>query len=267
MTTPEAPPGWYPDPSGTGLRWWDGNAWTGSYYRVEVSEWRVLGASPTSPDTQQSPAPDPRTVAVSGPEPTLPAFDPEAGQSSGVGSSGPMSNLGPPPPGPKAPIRTRRPPSRRQRARKALLIAVFVVLWPLITSWSATAAVVEYRLSHGAGIRGTVTVDRCTAGGRGSGLASECSGTFVGGGQTVRHAEFYAPDDLPEGERVPVAREPNALLRATTMNDVTLIGYLRWGRHLGYLLLLLGFPLVAVPVWLGVRFLTRSSNIRLQMKY
>jgi hypothetical protein len=28
---PRQPPGWYPDPSGTGQRYWDGNAWTSQF--------------------------------------------------------------------------------------------------------------------------------------------------------------------------------------------------------------------------------------------
>lgn len=27
-SAPSWPPGWYPDPTGPGLRWWDGNRWT-----------------------------------------------------------------------------------------------------------------------------------------------------------------------------------------------------------------------------------------------
>ena len=28
MNSPPPPPGWYQDPSGPGLRWWDGTRWT-----------------------------------------------------------------------------------------------------------------------------------------------------------------------------------------------------------------------------------------------
>ncbi|MFI6573279.1 DUF2510 domain-containing protein [Nocardia fluminea] len=33
MAPPPTPPGWYPDPSGSGTRWWNGMRWTDQVQR------------------------------------------------------------------------------------------------------------------------------------------------------------------------------------------------------------------------------------------
>ena len=74
-TTQQAPvPGWYQDPQGQGLRWWDGTGWT---THVQQS---APPATPAEPASQPAPAAAPQAQVQQAPAQVEPQAQPASAQ-------------------------------------------------------------------------------------------------------------------------------------------------------------------------------------------
>lgn len=146
------PEGWYQDPQGTGLRWWDGRSWTEHTHEAAPPE----GTTP-EPSTQEDPDPgltiglddDEEQALPAQPDPgrsegAAPAVAPAAaGSAAGVERAEPLPSDAPPAAAattepaaaiPSGPGATTNPGSGspagglRQHARLLVLLAILVVV-------------------------------------------------------------------------------------------------------------------------------------------